>query len=94
MTFTSLANYFMYPLGSNLEGKKHVKYFLQGDFGTRREERLTVNMGRGGRQRFPAVGTLSSPGEGTRGGDDAPTVWFPRRGFAAGAAKNKDTVDF
>lgn len=31
MTFMSLVNYLMYPLGSNLEDRKRVRYFPQGD---------------------------------------------------------------
>lgn len=66
MTFMSLADYLMCPLGSNLEGRNHVKCFPWGGFSTRREGRLTVDTGRGGGQRSPAAGVLSSPGEGTR----------------------------
>lgn len=88
MTYMSLVNYFMYPPGSNLKDRKHIKYFPQGVLSTSLEERLTIGTGRGGRQRFLAAGALSSPGEETRG-DDAPTVWFPGQVFAAGLPRTK-----
>ena len=84
----------MYLLGSNLEDRKHMNHFPEGDFSTRSEERLTIDAGKGWSQRFPAAGVWPSPGEGTKGRGGTPTVWFPGQVFAAGDAKKKDTADF